>query len=56
MRRSSALLLFSIGIAVYCLAPFLWFVLTSLKSSAELTAIPPTLIPSVHWGFYQTPM
>ena len=54
MRRSSALLLFSIGIAVYCLAPFLWFVLTSLKSSAELTAIPPTLIPSVHWGFYQS--
>ena len=54
MRRSSALLFFSIGIAVYCLAPFLWFVLTSLKSSAELTAIPPTLIPSVHWGFYQS--
>jgi trehalose/maltose transport system permease protein len=54
MKRSGALLLFSFGIAVYCLAPFLWFVLTSLKSAAELTAIPPTLIPSVHWTFYQS--
>jgi multiple sugar transport system permease protein len=34
--------------------PFLWFVLTSLKSSAELTAIPPVLMPSFHWGFYQS--
>jgi multiple sugar transport system permease protein len=54
MKRSFALALFSAGIALYCLVPFLWFVLTSLKSSAELTAIPPTLIPSFHLGFYQS--
>jgi multiple sugar transport system permease protein len=54
MKRSIALSFYSIGIALYCLVPFLWFVLTSLKSSAELTAIPPELIPSFHWGFYQS--
>ena len=54
MRRTTALILFSIGIALYCLVPFLWFVLTSLKSSAELTAIPPTLVPSIHFGFYRS--
>lgn len=54
MKRPLALALFSFGIALYCLVPFLWFVLTSLKSSAELTAIPPKLIPSFHLGFYQS--
>ena len=54
MKRSLAILLFSLGIATYCLVPFLWFVLTSLKSSADLTAIPPTLLPSFHFGFYQS--
>jgi multiple sugar transport system permease protein len=54
MRRTSALVLFAVGIALYCLAPFLWFVLTSLKSNAELTAIPPTLIPSLHLTFYRS--
>jgi multiple sugar transport system permease protein len=54
VNRSAALLVFSLGIAVYCLVPFLWFVLTSLKSPAELTAIPPVLIPSLHWSFYQS--
>jgi multiple sugar transport system permease protein len=54
MKRSVALALLSIGIALYCLVPFLWFVLTSLKSAAELTAIPPILIPSFHLGFYQS--
>ena len=48
MKRSAALLLCSLGIAVYCLLPFLWFVLTSFKSPAELTAIPPKLLPSFH--------
>lgn len=38
----------------FSLAPFLWFVLTSLKSPAEITAIPPELVPSVHWGFYRS--
>jgi multiple sugar transport system permease protein len=54
MSRSVALKLFSLGIAVYCLVPFLWLDLTSFKSPAELTAIPPKLIPSFHWGFYQS--
>jgi multiple sugar transport system permease protein len=42
------------GILIYCLVPFAWFVLTSLKLPVELTAIPPKLIPSIHWGFYQS--
>jgi len=54
MKRSACLLLFSCGIALYCLIPFLWFVLTSLKSQAELTAIPPQLIPAFQWGFYRS--
>ena len=32
-------------LAAYCLAPFLWQVITSLKPAAELTALPP-LLPS----------
>ena len=54
MKRATALVLFSLGIALYCLVPFLWFVLTSLKSGAELTAIPPALLPSFHLGFYRS--
>jgi multiple sugar transport system permease protein len=54
MRRSAAIAIFSAGIALYCLVPFLWFVLTSLKSAAELTAIPPVLIPSFHPEFYRS--
>ncbi len=52
MKRGAALLIFSLGIGVYCLVPFLWFVLTSFKSQTELTAIPPIIIPSFHWDFY----
>ena len=51
MKRSSALALFALAIALYCLLPFLWFVLTSFKSPAELAAIPPKLVPSFHWEF-----
>ena len=54
MKRTAALALFSGGIALYCLVPFLWFVLTSLKSAAELTAIPPILLPSFHLSFYRS--
>jgi multiple sugar transport system permease protein len=54
MRRSLALFLFSLGIGLYCLLPFLWFVLTSFKNPAELTAIPPKLVPSFHWDFYRS--
>jgi multiple sugar transport system permease protein len=34
------------------LAPFLWFVLTSWKSPAQITAIPPEIVPDFHWRFY----
>jgi multiple sugar transport system permease protein len=54
VKRSAVLSLFSIVIGVYCLLPFLWFVLTSWKSPAELTAIPPKLVPSFHWDFYRS--
>ncbi len=54
MKRLTALLFCAAVIALYCLLPFLWFVLTSLKLPAELTAIPPKLIPSIHWGFYRS--
>jgi multiple sugar transport system permease protein len=53
MKRA-LLPLASIAIALYCLLPFIWFVLTSLKLPAELTAIPPKLVPSVHLGFYRS--
>ena len=51
MKRSSALAVFALAIALYCLLPFLWFVLTSLKTPAELAAIPPRLVPSRDGGF-----
>lgn len=34
------------------LLPFIWFLLTSLKSPLEVTAIPPTLIPSFSMDYY----
>lgn len=40
--------------AVFSLVPFLWFVLTSWKSPTEITAIPPQIVPSFHWGFYRS--
>ena len=54
MKRAAMLAIFSVGIAVYCLVPYLWFALTSWKSPAELTAIPPQLIPSFQWDFYRS--
>ena len=54
MKHSLALPLFALAVALYCLLPFLWFVLTSFKSPAQLTAMPPELIPSFHWEFYRS--
>ena len=54
MKRSLTLTFFALAIALYCLLPFLWFVLTSLKTPAELASIPPSLAPSLHWGFYHS--
>ncbi len=36
------------------LLPFLWFVATSLKSPAEVTAIPPIIFPSFDWSAYRS--
>jgi multiple sugar transport system permease protein len=41
-------------IGAFSLAPFLWFLLTSLKSPSQITAIPPEWIPSFHAGFYRS--
>jgi multiple sugar transport system permease protein len=46
--------LWVILIGALSLLPFLWFVLTSWKSPTEITAIPPQIIPSFHWGFYRS--
>ena len=54
MRRAVAMPLFVSGIALYCLVPFVWFALTSFKTSAELAAIPPVWMPSFHLGFYES--
>src|SRR5262249_23547094 len=54
MKRATMVAIFSVAIGIYCLIPYLWFALTSWKSPAELTAIPPQLIPSFHWDFYRS--
>jgi len=42
-----------LAIAGLSLLPFLWFILTSLKSPTEISAIPPVLLPkSLHWVNY----
>lgn len=38
----------------FSLLPFLWFVTTSWKSATEITAIPPVIVPSFHWGAYRS--
>jgi multiple sugar transport system permease protein len=49
------LLLLGIALSVgVSLLPFLWFVLTSLKSPVELEATPPTWWPSGSVNFYRT--
>jgi multiple sugar transport system permease protein len=50
-----ALLTIAIAVtAVYSLTPFLWFVLASWKTPAQLTAMPPVVVPAFHWGFYRS--
>lgn len=41
-------------VLVYCLGPFAWMLLTSLKSPAQIDARPPTLLPAGDLSFYQT--
>lgn len=53
MRK--ALFVFLVAaIGVFSLLPFLWFVLTSWKSPAQITAIPPEIVPAFHWDFYRS--
>ena len=57
MKRSSGkqgLLLMGIILSVLMsLFPFLWFVITSLKSQAHIEAIPPTWRPDGNFDFYR---
>jgi multiple sugar transport system permease protein len=39
--------------AVFSLGPFVWTILTSLKSPAQIAARPPVLIPAFDPGFYR---
>lgn len=41
-------------IGALTLLPFLWFVLTSWKTAAEISSIPPVLVPSFHWDNYRS--
>ena len=40
-------------IAGFSLLPFLWLVLTSWKSAAEISAIPPVIWSGFHWEHYE---
>ena len=47
-------LLATLVIVLFSLLPFIWIFVTSLKSAVEVTAIPPTLIPSGSLAFYRS--
>lgn len=42
-----------VAVVAFSLAPFAWIVLTSLKSTAEIDAKPPTVVPTGDLGFYE---
>ncbi|MBL7253127.1 carbohydrate ABC transporter permease [Paractinoplanes lichenicola] len=54
MPSRSRVLLHTVLIAasLVMVAPFVWQLVTSLKSLSEATAVPPTLLPSGRWGNY----
>ena len=54
MRKRVALFFMIAMIVLFSLMPFLWFVLTSLKSQIEVTAIPPVFLPSGTLYFYKS--
>jgi multiple sugar transport system permease protein len=43
-----------VAITAFSLLPFLWFVLTSLKTPQAITAIPPEVVPAFHLDFYRS--
>ena len=51
LSRTLFILLISIMVFLSVL-PFLWFVVTSLKTEVEITAIPPTILPAFSTEFY----
>ncbi|MDH3973869.1 MAG: carbohydrate ABC transporter permease [Deltaproteobacteria bacterium] len=53
MAKTGFMLIVAITVLL-SLLPFLWFLLTSLKTPIEVTAIPPALIPSFSLDFYQS--
>ncbi|HNY72463.1 MAG TPA: carbohydrate ABC transporter permease [Syntrophales bacterium] len=54
-RLRRLLFLLSVAlIAAFSILPFLWFIATSLKTQMEITAIPPTLLPSFSLDFYRS--
>lgn len=53
MQRKAAFALAAAALVAFSLVPFLWFVLTSLKTPAEITAMPPRLLPSLTWEAYR---
>jgi multiple sugar transport system permease protein len=55
-QRSAGILflLLTLIIVIMSLLPFFWFFITSLKTEIEVTAIPPTLIPSGSFEFYRS--
>jgi len=52
--KKSFSLLWIAAIGAFSLLPFFWFVITSVKSPAQITAIPPQIIPAFQWGFYRS--
>jgi multiple sugar transport system permease protein len=54
VARSTAFYLLMVGLAFLFLAPFLWMVLASLKSNAQIFSFPPRILPSpARWGNYR---
>ena len=49
-----SLLLIVILVVFFSLLPFVWFLNTSLKTLLDVTAIPPKLLPSFSFHFYQS--
>jgi multiple sugar transport system permease protein len=56
IRVTQKILFFITTLIIVCfsLLPFIWFFITSLKTEVEVTAIPPTLIPSGSLDFYRS--
>jgi multiple sugar transport system permease protein len=52
--RKTGFFLLVAAMAGLSLLPFLWFLLTSLKTQIEVTAIPPRLLPSFSLWFYES--